>query len=59
MSESKTNENKKPIDESNVDWSGFGELVMKMYHDQLKKGIPSEIKSISTVDEFKNYLERT
>ena len=59
MSESNTIENKEPIDESEIDWSGFGELVMRMYQDQMKEGIPPEIKSIKTVDEFKNYLERT
>ena len=59
MSESKTIENKEPIDESKIDWSGFGELVMRMYQDQMKEGIPPEIKGIKTVDEFKKYLERT
>ena len=32
---------------------------MRMYQDQMKEGIPPEIKGIKTVDEFKNYLERT
>ena len=59
MDKNKTNKNKEPIDESKIDWSGFGELVMRMYQDQMKEGIPPEIKGIKTVDEFKNYLERT
>ena len=59
MNDSKTKENKEPMDESKIDWSGFGELVMRMYQDQMKEGIPPEIKGIKTVDEFKNYLERT
>lgn len=29
MSESKTNENKEPIDESEIDWSGFGDAWEK------------------------------
>ena len=63
MSKKATNENREHIDESDdeskIDWSGFGELVMRMYQDQMKEGIPPEIKGIKTVDEFKNYLERT
>ena len=56
MSDSKTNENKEPIDESNIDWSDFGDVWWKKYQTGLKNGIPHELKGEKTAEEFMNCL---
>ena len=56
MSEDKKNNSKEPVDESNVDWSGFGDVWWKKYQTGLEKGIPSEIKGDKTADELMDYL---
>lgn len=56
MNDSKTKENKEPMDESNVDWSDFGDVWWKKYQTGLEKGIPSEIKGDKTADELMDYL---
>ena len=50
------NKNKEPMDESNVDWSDFGDVWWKKYQTGLEKGIPSEIKGDKTADELMDYL---
>ena len=37
MNDSKTKENKEPMDESNVDWSDFGDVWWKKYQTGLEK----------------------
>ena len=44
------------MDESNVDWSDFGDVWWKKYQTGLEKGIPSEIKGDKTADELMDYL---
>ena len=56
MSEDKKNNSKEPVDESNVDWSDFGDVWWKKYQTGLEKGIPSEIKGDKTEDELMDYL---
>ena len=46
-------------DESKIDWSGFGELVWKSFQEQLKNGIPPELKGTSTIADFKEYIHKT
>ena len=63
MSKKKSNESKERIDESDdeskIDWSGFGELVWKSFQEQLKNGIPPELKGTSTIADFKEYIHKT
>ena len=44
MNDSKTKENKEPMDESNVDWSTFAEDFMKLWSGSK---IPPELNSRS------------
>lgn len=65
MSKKMVKENKEAIevdesdDESNIDWSGFGELVWNSYQEQLKNGIPPELKGTSTIADFKEYIHKS
>ena len=49
---------KERIDESEIDWSGFGELVWKSYQERLKEGIPPEFQIRRTTAEFKEYIHK-
>ena len=47
----------KKIDESKIDWSGFGDVVMKRYYARLKKeGLPQEDEVDSIAEGFEDFL---
>ena len=57
MSEKQNNESKEQIDESKIDWSGFGDVVMKRYYARLKKeGLPPEDEVDSIAEGFEDFL---
>ena len=56
MNDSKTKENKEPMDESNVDWSTFAEDFMKLWSGSK---IPPELNKNMTAEELMNVVRKT
>ena len=56
MNDSKTKENKEPMDESNVDWSTFAEDFMKLWSGSK---ISPELNKNMTAEELMNVVRKT
>ena len=56
MDKNKTNKNKEPMDESNVDWRTFAEDSMKLWSGSK---IPPELNKNMTAEELMNVVRKT
>lgn len=61
MSANHTNENKEPVDESEIDWSGLGEACNKMYeviHSlHLSEDVLNDDDALDAILREKGYLK--